>query len=160
IDVAPPNLPSLQVVVDDETLNTALVGVHRPINPGAHKLIVAAPGYGRKEETFSVKEREMRTVAVKLEATGGVVYSPAPRPARGAPPPAPTPAPAPPPTPPPYSPDGTPPPPGAQPTPEGWQVVKKPPRQSLLIGALGGVLFPAGGLRQGANGTADEPFSN
>jgi hypothetical protein len=152
IDVNPQNLPNLQVQIDGAPMNNALVGVSRPINPGAHKVVVFAPGYGRQEAQFALKEREPpKTVAVNLQATGGVVYGPA----VGGPPPVATAQPVQPVTqPPPNNPGAQ---PGANPPPndpnaaggdqaQQWTTEKRPATASLLAGARVGVMFPAGSV--------------
>jgi hypothetical protein len=77
IDVTPANVPTLTVTIDDQPLNSALVGVARPINPGSHRVAASAPGYSRAEQTIDVKERGKQTITLTLQSTGGVVYGPA-----------------------------------------------------------------------------------
>ncbi|WP_394827082.1 hypothetical protein [Pendulispora albinea] len=77
IDVAPPQVPTLTVTIDEQPLNAALVGVSRPINPGVHKIAASAPGYTRAEQTVEIKERERKPVTLTLISTGGVIYGPA-----------------------------------------------------------------------------------
>ncbi len=138
IDVTPANVPNLQVQVDGVTMNTALVGVSRPIDPGTHKLVVFAPGYGKQEQSFALKERETKVVPITLVATSGVVYGPAIVPLP--PPVAPIPT-----TPPANTAQPAPlPPPADLPQSEQWKAAKKAPAMSLLMGLQGGALFPAG----------------
>ncbi len=130
IDVSPANAANLQVQVDGLTMNPALVGVSRPIDPGPHKLVVFAPGYGKQEQTFSLKERENKLVPVVLVATSGIVYGPAipvaPQPAPyQAVPQAPQPATEPPPA-------------------DAWKPQPKPPSSSFVGGLRVGALFPTG----------------
>ncbi len=77
IEVTPANVPTLTVTIDDQPLNSALVGVARPINPGSHRVAASAPGYTRAEQTIDVKERAKQTITLTLQSTGGVVYGPA-----------------------------------------------------------------------------------
>ena len=137
IDVTPVNAANLQVQVDGAVMNTALVGVSRRIDPGTHKLVVFAPGYGKQEQTFAVKERESKVIAITLVATSGVVYGPAVAPVPG---PVPQPVPAgtavapPPPIPPPAD----------APASDQWKTQKKGNSMGLLFGVRGGGLFPLG----------------
>jgi hypothetical protein len=77
IDVAPPNVPTLTVTIDDQPMNTALVGAERPVNPGTHKVAASAPGYSRAEQVIQIGEKEKKSVTLTLSSTGGVVYGPA-----------------------------------------------------------------------------------
>ncbi|MBK6695525.1 MAG: hypothetical protein IPG50_25425 [Myxococcales bacterium] len=77
VDVTPPNVPTLQVAIDDQPIPQALVGVPRPLNPGVHKVVAQAPGYSREEKSIEVKERSKQKVALDLKATGAVTYAPA-----------------------------------------------------------------------------------
>ncbi len=131
IDVTPQNVANLQVQIDGAAMNTALVGVSRPINPGTHKIAVFAPGYAKQEATVAVKEREAKSVPISLQAQGGVVYAPAPVPppvTTGEPPPANPPPPTP---------------PGQDAT---WQTEQKPSQMGLMLGVRLGVMFPTGTL--------------
>jgi hypothetical protein len=170
IDVTPANVQNMQVQIDGQPMNSALVGVMRPIDPGSHKVVVFAPGYGKQEAQFAVKERDQKTVPIALQATGGVVYGPAVVPPPGGTMTQP---------PPPYTttvPGGTNPPPGSPPGQNGatpgatpganqaqpgqpaagaeqqqeWTTTKKTSSTSLLVGARLGVMFPAGTLRGGS----------
>jgi hypothetical protein len=135
VRVVPERLPGLVVTIDSQTLNSALIGVPRPVNPGTHKIVAFAPGYDPAEQI--VEAREGKTVPVTLQPTptaggsttpppsGGVVYTPAGGPRQ--PPPA---NPGPPPT---YVPIGA----GATP----WQAGHLS-KTSILLGGFGGVFFP------------------
>jgi hypothetical protein len=128
VEVTPPNIPTLQVSVDDQPINNALVGVSRPLNPGSHKIVAQAPGYSREEKVIDVKERSRQKVPLELKATGGVTYGPA-----GTTPPAGTPAAS--------APAG-----GAQ-KPAPYDAKKAPePRSkmSLLLGLRVGAAIPTG----------------
>ncbi len=142
IDVAPPNIPTVQVTIDDQPIPTALVGVSRPVNPGPHKIAAQAPGYSREEKTVDVKERSKQKMTLELKATGGVTYGPAGAAAGAAAQPGPTP-------PPPAS--SAPPP--AKPPP--YDAKKEPdarPRTSLMLGLRLGAAIPSGDMPL-SNGT-------
>ena len=135
IDVAPQNVANLQVQIDGAAMNTALVGVSRPINPGAHKIAVFAPGYARQEVALAIKEREAKQLPVTLQAQGGVVYTP------GVPPPVAPPEQPPPPA---YT---TEPPPADQ---QQWTAEKKTSTLALMAGLRVGVMFPVGTVAKSA----------
>ena len=78
INVQPANVPTLSVTIDDQPVNSALVGVSRPINPGVHKIAASAPGFTKAELTVDVKEKgKAQSVTLNLQSTGGVIYGPA-----------------------------------------------------------------------------------
>ncbi|MEO8796676.1 MAG: PEGA domain-containing protein, partial [Polyangiaceae bacterium] len=68
--------PTLTVMVDDQPVNSALVGVSRPVNPGSHRVSASAPGYTKAERQVDLKEKQKLEVALTLVSTGGVVYGP------------------------------------------------------------------------------------
>ena len=76
INVQPKDIPTLTVTVDDQPVNSALVGVSRPVNPGTHKVSASAPGYTKAERTVDLKEKQKIEVTLSLVSTGGVVYGP------------------------------------------------------------------------------------
>ncbi len=90
IDVSPAGVPNLTVTIDDQPMNTALLGVDRPLDPGDHKVVAAAPGYERAEATVRVVEREpTRALTLTLRpGAAGALPAPVPVPI-GAPPPQP-----------------------------------------------------------------------
>ena len=45
----------------------ALIGVTRPIDPGAHKVVATAPGYVTAEQAFDIKEKESKDVPLTLK---------------------------------------------------------------------------------------------
>jgi hypothetical protein len=145
VDVQPPNAPNLTVLIDEQPLNAALVGVARPINPGSHKVTVLATGYSRSDQQVTLKEREDKVLDIRLNAINGgapvVVGDP------NAPPPA-----SPVPAPPPYGANaGAPSDPSKQPTPPAYPVPpKQAPRTSsgLLIGARLGYASMGGQLTE------------
>ena len=65
--VTPEKTPGLQVIIDGQALNAALIGVARPMDPGAHKVVVMAPGYDRMEQAFDIKEKESKDVPLTLK---------------------------------------------------------------------------------------------
>jgi hypothetical protein len=67
INVTPANLPGLQVLIDGQPMNVALVGAARPVDPGSHKVTANAQGYYQVELTFEVKEKEQKDVAVPMK---------------------------------------------------------------------------------------------
>ncbi len=76
--VTPERVAGLQITVDGQPMNAALVGVARPIDPGTHRVIAVAPGYQQGEATVvtvakSVQVPEVR-IALKL-VDGGVTYT-------------------------------------------------------------------------------------
>src|ERR1700722_8549169 len=79
IDVVPANVPNLSITIDEQPMNVALVGVERPIDPGPHKIIAFAPGYGQKEASVVIKEKDpAKVVTLALQQTGVVMYTPVP----------------------------------------------------------------------------------
>jgi PEGA domain len=74
ITVQPKDIPTLTVTVDDQAVNSALVGISRPTNPGTHKVTASAPGYTKAEKTIDLKEKQKLEVTLSLVSTGGVVY--------------------------------------------------------------------------------------
>jgi hypothetical protein len=75
IEVTPVSPPGLAVTIDDQPMNTALVGVDRPIDPGPHKIAVVASGYGRAEKTVVIREKEPPQL-VSFALQGSVVVPP------------------------------------------------------------------------------------
>ena len=65
--VNPDKTPGLQVTIDGQPLNAALVGVTRPIDPGTHKVVATAPGYAPTEQPFDIKEKESKDVPITLK---------------------------------------------------------------------------------------------
>lgn len=75
IDVTPAKLPvPLEVQIDGQTMPDALVGAARPFNPGIHKIVVRAAGYGAEERTIDVKEKSRQRVAIELKTNGVVSW--------------------------------------------------------------------------------------
>jgi hypothetical protein len=165
LHVKPDAAQNLSVQIDGQSMSAALVGVARPINPGAHTVSVSSPGFGKSEQQVTVKEKEQKDLTLTLQSSG-VVYGPAPTgtPARPTPPPsqvAPAPiAPAP-------APYGAPPPVGergekdrgeapAPPVYEGPPAAKKRGgTTSFMVGPRVGVAIPGGNLASNLS-TSDE----
>ncbi len=62
-----PSLPSgLAATLDEQELKQAAFGLKRPMNPGAHRLTVTAPGYDAVERRFEVVAKKDVLVDVKL----------------------------------------------------------------------------------------------
>jgi hypothetical protein len=74
IDIAPHNIQGLNVTIDDQPMNVALLDVDRPVDPGTHKIVVVAPGYDRAEATVVIKEREpTKQIVIPMRPGGAVV---------------------------------------------------------------------------------------
>lgn len=56
----------ISVLVDGQPLNLALLGVARPIDPGAHK-VVGTSRAGTVEQSFTIKEKEQLEVKLSLK---------------------------------------------------------------------------------------------
>lgn len=147
IDVQPPNVPNLQVQLNGQTLNAALIGEPLPLDPGVHKILVFAPGYASSEQSITIKERDKKTLSFNLKPTGGVAYgtggaipNPSDDPGKGNATGG--------------NPDGTgnnPPPP--PPPPDKWQTTRKLATSSILLGARLGASVPTGDLFKDNGGT-------
>ncbi len=77
IIVTPDRIPGLQVTVDGQPMNAALVGVARPIDPGNHRVTASAPGYQPGEASVVVtKSAQIPEVRIALKlADNGVTYT-------------------------------------------------------------------------------------
>jgi hypothetical protein len=60
--------PELSVSVDGEPTKAELLGVEMPINPGPHVILAAAKGGEQARVAFSINEREVKSVDVKVPA--------------------------------------------------------------------------------------------
>lgn len=67
ITFTPPYIQGLTITVDGQPFNAALVGVHRPTDPGNHVLMAVAPGYYQVVLSFDVKEKEQKDVPVPMK---------------------------------------------------------------------------------------------
>jgi hypothetical protein len=79
------------VLVDKAPVNSVLIGVAQPIDPGQHKIEAGASGLRAPEQTITLADGERKTVVLKLESAPGaaplVAVAAAPA-ATNAPPPA------------------------------------------------------------------------
>lgn len=122
-----PAASGLQIQFDGQSLDPAMIGVVRPLNPGPHRVVAFAPGYATGERSVILKERESITLTLEL--------TPAP----------PTNAPLPPPAV--YEdPQRKEPPPPALPPPTVPAAPQEPSRIALMLEAEVGALFPTGTL--------------
>jgi hypothetical protein len=62
----------LLVTIDGNTVPTAALGSPRAIDPGTHELVVTAAGYDTWKTIVELKDRERKTLAVKLVKVAGV----------------------------------------------------------------------------------------
>ena len=140
ITVSPKDIPTLTVTVDDQPVNSALVGVSRPVNPGTHKVSASAPGYTKAEKQVDLKEKQKLEVALTLVSTGGVVYGPTgTENQNGTPPPAGSGSAAP-------AGSDQPPPPPTPPKPADTRS-----KMSIFLGPRLGLMVPAGHLPLGGD---------
>lgn len=58
----------LSVKLDGKSVNSALIGVEGPINPGTHVLAAAVPGGEETQVTFSIGEAEHKRVEIQVNA--------------------------------------------------------------------------------------------
>jgi hypothetical protein len=71
----PSTIPNLQVSLNDKPMPNEMIGIARPVNPGAYKVTASGSGWGTKDATtIDIKEKETKSVDLTLEkgATGGV----------------------------------------------------------------------------------------
>jgi hypothetical protein len=61
-----PHPPGTKLQVDGAEWDAALLGVARAINPGKHRVIAFAPNFSTAEDSVDIKEKDQRTVALKL----------------------------------------------------------------------------------------------
>jgi hypothetical protein len=62
--------------IDGQNVPAALVGEPMSLDPGAHKVIVFAPGYVSSEQQVLLKERDAKTIPFTLKPIAGVTYAP------------------------------------------------------------------------------------
>ncbi len=146
LEVSPANVPNMQVQLNGQSLNSALVGEPLPLDPGTHKFLVFAPGYASSEQTITLKERDKKVLSFTLKSTGGVAYGP------GGVAPLPNPADDPQKGNGGNSGNGGPPPP--PPPPDQWQAAKKPASSSILLGVRLGASIPTGDIYKDNAGTS------
>jgi hypothetical protein len=141
-----PVVSNVRLQMDGQRVSSALVGQAMPLDPGPHKVSVAAPGYSSAEQSLTLKERETRVVQLVLKAEVAASVAPPPAPTYAAPAPAAPAAMAPPPA---ASRGasvaGSAPPPPA----DAEEPVREPRRESrfgLLVGGHLGLEFAGGTL--------------
>ncbi len=71
--------PQLEVSVDRERVQSALIGVEMPVDPGQHELEARVPGGARSRVAFSVAESEHKRVELRVDSAVSAVR-PASRP--------------------------------------------------------------------------------
>ncbi len=90
--------PNAQVTIDGQPVNTAALGLRRPVDPGTHQVKASAEGYKPAETSFEVKEGGSAEAKLRLEkdpnaavagaaVTGGAGVAAAGTPGTEAPPP-------------------------------------------------------------------------
>ncbi len=73
VELEPKDAPEPALTIDGAPVSAAVVGIQRPINPGHHKIDVAAKGYEKATTEVDVAEGESKDLTVKL--TQGVTVS-------------------------------------------------------------------------------------
>jgi hypothetical protein len=73
VDVTPQNVQNPYLTINGQAVNSALIGVARPINPGTHAVAVNAAGYQKAEQTVTIAEKEKKAITLELKP-GVVVY--------------------------------------------------------------------------------------
>ena len=106
VQVTPPHAPDPQMWIDGQAVPAALIDEPIPLDPGVHRVRLAASGFSAAEQDATLKERETTTLSFALKALWPAQPLPAPQPVPPRPSLAPVPAPAgggapPPPLPPP-----------------------------------------------------------
>jgi hypothetical protein len=146
VQLEPANAPAPQLQIDGQPVHAALLGEPFPLDPGTHKVSVAASGFVTAEQSVVLKERETKTLPMTLTAIAGVTYAPGVAPgsagsASGTEGPGST-----------QLPPGTPPPP---PLVEGGspEAARKRSRGGLLLGLHLGAEIPAGQIPTPAGDT-------
>lgn len=71
LKVEPANVQGVELTIDDKPVPAAVIGIERPINPGAHQIKVKAPGYKDAASSVDVKEAETKTTTLTLEQQQG-----------------------------------------------------------------------------------------
>jgi hypothetical protein len=148
---APPGASKLQLQIDGQSVSAALIGEPIPLDPGAHKVLVFAPGFSDSQEQIELREQDKKTVSLALTAIPRVAVTQAVAPGDAS-----------------LAAPGSTAPPGAtsQPaapvlsTPAGGAsdaLVPKAARRSLLLGAHLGFEVPSGKLPSGGTGAPQGP---
>jgi hypothetical protein len=82
--VLPPGAPAGAVVKRDGIeLGAPSLGVALPVDPGAHVIVVEAPGRAVRESSILIVEGEVRTVTVEIGAEAKPPWTPGPGPGPG-----------------------------------------------------------------------------
>ncbi|MGO9835911.1 MAG: tetratricopeptide repeat protein [Polyangiaceae bacterium] len=74
---APAGAGNLQLQIDGQSVPAALIGEPIPLDPGMHKVLVSAAGFGAPEEQVELKEQQTKTVSLSLKAIPGAAVAPA-----------------------------------------------------------------------------------
>lgn len=123
----PQSLQNLQIAVNDRQMPTELVGIARPVNPGAYRVSASATGWGTATPVETeVKEKETKSIELVLQqgASGAAVVVPPPSATDTA----------------------APPPPYEQPKPKPKE---SPSPTGLLFGVRPGMFVPVGEVTKG-----------
>lgn len=65
--VGPPKGAPLSVSIDESPVPGSALAFPRSLDPGAHELVAAAPGFKEARQRFTIQERENKTVELRLE---------------------------------------------------------------------------------------------
>lgn len=77
IDVTPPNVAKIEILIDGEKVSSAAIGIDRPINPGRHEINVVAPGYEAEKASVELTAGQKKQLGLALRALpGGVAAGP------------------------------------------------------------------------------------
>lgn len=77
INVTPANVPGLKILVDQEQVSAAVLGVERPANPGDRNVTVSADGYLPAEASVTLAEGESKEVSLRLDVDPNAPSEPA-----------------------------------------------------------------------------------
>lgn len=75
-----PTVSTVRLQIDGQGVSSALLGQAMPLDPGPHKVSVAAPGFSSAEQALVLKERETRTVQLVLKPAAPASVTPPPAP--------------------------------------------------------------------------------
>src|SRR5690606_8238924 len=81
INVDPSSVAGLEIRLDDEPVSSAVLGVERPVDPGARVVVVQAPGYLTAQATVTLQEGETEAVSLSLEVDPNAPKEPVAAPA-------------------------------------------------------------------------------
>ncbi len=68
----------VSVTIDGVVMNTALIGVVHPIDPGQHTIVAAAEGMTNEAATITIKRGATETVTLQLKPAPGASQAPVP----------------------------------------------------------------------------------